>query len=206
MIESVFRGRTGSAARAAVLAALLSVLAPAGGAVSQSPTPGAACIGAGLVERIVGAAPTGSSVVEATQLDGQQWSDLFSLGSASEQLAAEALRAYAARLGQLPADLCIVSVVLIDTAGAYTEVKAVDGGSATNGLIDGAPAIFGAPPGAQVATPLPGTTIPSISWTDLLGQPFQAIEAGAAVWIARQGDAVLQNLAAAVSAPSPLPA
>ena len=125
------------------------------------------------------------------------------LGTASEQLGAEALRAYAARLGQPLDDLCIVSVILIDTGGAFSEVKAVSGGSATTGLLDGAPAIFGATPGAQVTTTLPGTTIPTISWIDAFGQPFQAIEAAGAVWIARQGDPVLLTLGAAISPTAP---
>ena len=189
-----------------IVAALVS-LWPASGTLGQSPVPSSdQCLQAGLAGTLIAAAPAGSSVVETRQYSGQEWNDLFSLGTASEQLGAEALRAYAARLGQLLGDLCIVSVILIDTSGAFSEVKAVSGGSATTGLLDGAPAIFGATPGAQVTTTLPGTTIPTMSWIDALGQPFQAIEAAGAVWIARQGDPVLLNLAVAATSPTAPPA
>ncbi len=97
-----------------------------------------------------------------------------------------------------------MSVVLIDATGAYSEVKAVSGGNVTVGLLEGAPAIFGATPGAQMTT-VPGTDIPTVSWIDQYGQPFQAIEGGGAVWIARQGDPVLANILLATPAPSEPP-
>jgi hypothetical protein len=198
--------RTARLPACVVMLTVLSVLLSTwSGAVGQSPgVPDDPCGQAGLLDRLVAVAPLGSSVVEASQYSGQQWSDLFSQGSTSEQLGAEALRSYAARLGQVLGDLCIVSMVLIDATGAYSEVKAVSGGSVTMGLLDGAPAIFGATPGAQMTT-VPGTDIPTVSWIDQYGQPFQAIEAGGAVWIARQGDLVLANIMLAAPAPSEPP-
>ncbi len=83
-----------------VLSVLLSTWS---GAVGQSPgAPGDPCGQAGLLDRLVAVAPLGSSVVEASQYSGQEWSDLFSQGSTSEQLGVEALRIIRSTAGPGP--------------------------------------------------------------------------------------------------------